>query len=178
MANSGNIVKAKCELDFTIIYNNVIRDERLSLRARGLLIYISSLPPDWVIHKSYLDKQIFPDVGRVNESGVRLKGEKREGRDAVFSAFEELVSYGYIRVEKKLNPDNGRLEGYEYVVYNSSQTDNRKTENPITDFPITANPQLTKEIVYELKKEQKVKGMLSGRKERRRRGYKEGKRRD
>lgn len=154
MANSGNIVKARCNFNFTTVYNDVIRDERLSLRARGLLIYLISLPDDWVIHKSYLDKQIFPDVDRVDENGVRLKGEKREGRDAVFSAFDELVFWGYILVVKKINANNGRLEGFDYVVYNSNQADNRKTENPISDFPIMGNPQLTKEIVKGLNSKQ------------------------
>lgn len=151
MANSGNIVKAKCDKDFTTLFNSVLRDDRISLRARGLLSYIISLPSDWVIQKSYLDSQIFPNVERTNEKGVRVQGEKREGRDAVFSAFNELVDFGYIQAIRKINPENGRSEGFDYIVYSYPVIQNRVTDNPISATQISEEPQLTKEIELQKK---------------------------
>ena len=155
MANSGNIVKAKCDKDFTTIFNSVLRDERISLRARGLLAYIISLPSDWVIQKSYLDSQIFPDVKRLNENGKRVQGEKREGRDAVFSAFNELVEFGYIQAVRKVNPESGRSEGFDYIVYSYPIIENRVSDYPISENQVSEEPQLTKEIVLQKKESNK-----------------------
>lgn len=152
MANTGNIIKVKCETDFSMFFNSVLRDDRLSLRARGLLVYLVSLPYDWIVQKATLDELIFPDVIRVDDKGVRVQGEKREGRDAIFSAFDELIKFKYVEVEKKVNAENGRIEGFNYSVYSQPKTDNPKTDSPVTDFPNTDNPQLTKDILIQSKK--------------------------
>ena len=63
--------------DFTVIPNRVLRDELLSYRARGLLCYLLSMPPDWQV------------------SSHRLTLEVGEGRDAVRAAIRELISNGH-----------------------------------------------------------------------------------
>jgi len=41
------IVRAKRKTNFTIIGNTGLKDKRLSLKAKGLLAYMLSLPDDW-----------------------------------------------------------------------------------------------------------------------------------
>lgn len=43
-----SILRGPTDADnFTIIANRVIRDQRLSFRARGVLVYLLSMPPGW-----------------------------------------------------------------------------------------------------------------------------------
>lgn len=64
---------------FTIIRNEVIRDNRLSLKARGLLLLILSRPDNW------------------RTTAEQLAEENKEGRTAILSAFKELREVGYMR---------------------------------------------------------------------------------
>lgn len=63
---------------FTQIRNDVLRDQRLSFRARGILAYILSLP----------DGESF--------TATTLQNQAKEGRDAVLAALRELRSAGYL----------------------------------------------------------------------------------
>lgn len=78
-ANAPRIVHGPAPTrDFTAISNAVLRDERLSYRARGVLAEILSHGPDWV-----------PDATEMSQRGA-------EGRDAIRGAFSELESAGYL----------------------------------------------------------------------------------
>jgi hypothetical protein len=69
--------------DFTVIPNRIIRDDALSYRARGLLVYLLSQSPDWEV------------------SSGRLAIESGEGRDAIRTALRELVNVGYLELNKE-----------------------------------------------------------------------------
>ena len=76
---------AKPRRDFTIIPNRVLRDDALSYRARGLLVYLLSQPPGWLIGSN------------------RLALESGEGRDAVRTALRELTAVGYLKLDRHQN---------------------------------------------------------------------------
>lgn len=102
---------------YTQIDNNLIRNRNLSLKAKGLLIYMLSLPDDW-------DYSI---------SG--LSAECKEGKSSIRSAIDELMEQRYI-TRSLTRGEGGLLDGYEYVVYEEPQplcenrtTDNRTLEN-------------------------------------------------
>lgn len=91
------------ETHYAVIRNSVLRDSRLSYRARGVLCALLSRPDNWTVRAE------------------QLAAEAQEGRDAVRTALRELRDYGYIRLEK-LRLDDGTLFT-EQVVYDEPFTE-------------------------------------------------------
>ena len=109
----------KRESGYTQIDNYVFRDKTLSLKAKGLLTQIYSLPDDW-------------------DYSVRgLATLFKDGKEAVNNALQELIDHGYIIRTQKINAF-GRFEGYDYDIYERPQNVN-VSENPITEEPSTDN---------------------------------------
>ncbi len=107
---------------FTQVANSVIQDKRLSLKARGLMVYLLSFPPAWVLNMKGL---------------VTMVG--RDGRDSVRSAFHELEAFGYVVRTKPRDP-KGRLLPLEYVVYEEPVSGiHPQTAFPATDKPAPVN---------------------------------------
>jgi hypothetical protein len=86
-----NIVRSNIPKDnFTIVRNSVLRDVRLSFRARGVLIYLLSHVNNW----------------RTDAQCIAANG--LEGRQAVLKALQELKTIGYMKQSKKQEPGTGR----------------------------------------------------------------------
>ena len=109
------IRRGKINSHFTILSNEVLRDSRLSYKARGLLAYMLSFSEDWIFYKKKL-----------------IDDSKRDGRDSVNTGLKELINYGYLIKEQKRNSD-GRFDTNEWVLCETPQTDYPLTENPSTD---------------------------------------------
>ena len=126
---------------YTVMSNHHLRNKELSLKAKGLLSQMLSLPEDW-------DYTL---------AGLSLIN--REKIDAIREAVRELERAGYI-VRSRERDAKGRLRGAEYVIYEQPQppeldcpvlenptADNPILENPTTDNPTSENPmQLNKDI--------------------------------
>ena len=123
--NTGQIIKSRITERFTQIPNEVLRDPNLSLKAKGLLGMLLSLPSDWCIYKTQLPQFT------------------KDGRDGTIAAFNELVEKGFIAAIRKIN-SKGQFEGWSYIVYNERTVQNPEpiTEKPITENPISDNPSL------------------------------------
>lgn len=107
--------------DFSVIDNHVFKDKELTLKAKGLLATILSLPEDW------------------KYSIEGLASLCADGTTSVTSALNELISRGYI-IRTRSNDESGRFNGYIYDIYEEPQEP--CSENPITDDTITENQQV------------------------------------
>lgn len=97
--------------DYTVMSNYHLRDKRLSLKAKGLLSQMLSLPEDW--------DYTLTGLARIN----------RESKDAIRTAIQELEQCGYIQRHQTFAP-NGKFSSNEYVIYERPITPS--SENPTT----------------------------------------------
>lgn len=108
---------------YTIISNDVLRDEQLSFRARGILASILSRPDNWRTDSESLAK------------------ESKEGRTAILTALKELEQVGYLQ-RKKYQNDKGHWVT-ESLVFDRPQ--NPAYGNPTSVEPTSDNPTLLEE---------------------------------
>ena len=109
--------------DYTVMSNHHLRDKALSLKSKGLLSMMLSLPEDW------------------NYTTRGLAKICKEGVDAIGGALRELEAAGYI-VRHQMRDRQGRISDTEYVIYEQPQPDTASpdTENPYLDSPDTEKP--------------------------------------
>ena len=107
--------------DYTVMSNHHLRNHELSLKAKGLLSMMLSLPDDW------------------NYTTRGLAKICKEGVDAIGSALRELETAGYI-VRNQLRDQQGRISDTEYVIYEKPQPRQPETPRPDTAVPDTASP--------------------------------------
>ena len=107
--------------DYTVMSNHHLRNGKLSLKAKGLLSMMLSLPEDW------------------NYTTRGLAAICKEGVDAIGGALRELETAGYI-VRHQLRDKQGRISDTEYVIYEQPQPKNPDTPQPDTPQPDTASP--------------------------------------
>ena len=112
---------------YTVMANHHLRDERLSLKSKGLLSLILSLPDDW----------------RISIEGMTQFSS--DGKDAIRSAIRELTDAGYI-TRAQTHSEAGTFSGYDYIVHEtpvaSPSSGFPTMENPTTENPTTENPTL------------------------------------
>ncbi|MGN0035417.1 MAG: hypothetical protein ACI364_06790 [Coriobacteriales bacterium] len=121
---------------YTVVPQDVTRDDRLSLKARGMLVTMLSLPDGWKFSQNGLEKIL-----------------RKDGQASVRSALAELEESGYL-VRERTRDDDGRLGTVEWCVYDYPQL-----ENPIMDIPKLENHRqsITKESIT---KESTTKGSV------------------
>lgn len=91
------VFKIEKNKNFTIMSNHHLQDKSLSLKAKGLLSYMLSLPEDW------------------DYSLTGLCSICKENKTAIRSALKELQLYGYLSINK-IRGKKGYFE-YEYLIY-------------------------------------------------------------
>ena len=126
---------------YTVMSNHHLRNPDLTLKAKGLLSQMLSLPENW----DYTLKG--------------LSSINKESIDAIRTAVWELEKAGYI-TRRQGRDDKGKMTAIEYTIFEQPQppqlenptTDNPVLENPMSDNPTTENPvsenptQLNKEL--------------------------------
>ncbi len=115
---------------YTVMSNYHLRDKSLSLKAKGLLSQMLSLPEDW-------DYTL---------SGLAVIN--RESKDAIRSAVNELEKAGYIK-RRQTTDAGGKFSANEYVIYERPVTEEPPAQplppkplppKPLSGFPTTDNP--------------------------------------
>ena len=111
--------------DYTVMSNYHLKDKGLTLKSKGLLSMILSLPEEW------------------NYTTRGLASICKEGVDAIGSALKELETAGYI-VRRQLRGANGRITDTEYIIYEQPQP--KKLDMLPSDVvsPDTENPDMVK----------------------------------
>lgn len=124
------IFRVEKSKDYTVMSNHHLRSTELSLKAKGLLSQMLSLPEDW--------DYTLAGLAAINKEGV----------DSIRSAVQELENVGYIQ-RRQTQDSGGKFSGNEYVIYETPVTVSPLLENPTTvendaspllDFPITEKP--------------------------------------
>lgn len=127
--------------NYTTISNVFLRDKNLSLKAKGLLAVILSLPETWDFSIKGICKTL------------------KEGTTAIYSAIDELKEYGYCKVTTNRN-EKGMIVGNDYAFYEDPNVENLNVDNQAQrsiniSLPNTKEPN-NKEITKE-EKEIKLK---------------------
>ena len=111
---------------YTVMSNHHLRNKELSLKAKGLLSQILSLPEDW------------------DYTLAGLSYINREKIDAIRTAIWELEKAGYI-TRRQGRDEKGKMTAIEYTIYEQPQPP--QLENPILENPILENPTPGKPIL-------------------------------
>ena len=111
--------------DYTVMANHHLRNTELSLKAKGLLSLMLSLPEGWDYTTNGL--------ARICKDGV----------DSICAGVRELEDHGYVVRERIRNP-NGQLGAIEYTILEQPRTSEPKRENPVQANPVLGYPVLGK----------------------------------
>lgn len=109
-----SIVRVNKTSNYTVLSNYHFKEKKMSLKAKGLLSLMLSLPDTW------------------NYSVSGLVALSKDGKDSVMSALAELEKFGYLRREQMIN-DKGQFAGVEYNIYEQPQEDLAVTANQISE---------------------------------------------
>ncbi len=112
--------------DYTVMSNHHLKDRTLTLKSKGLLSMMLSLPDEW------------------NYTTRGLAAICREGVDSIGAALKELETHGYIR-RTQLRDEKGKITDTEYVIYETPQCELQSspgTPSPDTAKPYTENPDM------------------------------------
>ena len=107
--------------DFTVMSNHHLRNTELSLKAKGLLSLMLSLPEDW----DYTTKG--------------LAHICRDGVDSITTALKELERHGYL-TRQRLRNENGQLGDIEYTIHEKPVTGVKQGVSPKRENPRQVNP--------------------------------------
>jgi hypothetical protein len=115
------VIRINKTRDYTVMSNAHFKDKEMTLKAKGLLSLMLSLPDEW------------------DYSVAGLCALSKDGKDSVMNALAELEEFGYL-IRTRVTDDKGRFAGYDYDIYENPHTENPCTENPYSGNPHTENP--------------------------------------
>lgn len=106
--------------NYTVMANHHFRERDMSLKAKGLLSLMLSLPDDW------------------DYSINGLATLSKDGRDSVMTALQELEKFGYLK-RTRITNEKGHFKRYDYDIYESPISLQPKSEKPTTEKPKLEN---------------------------------------
>lgn len=127
------IFKIEKNDNYTVMSNYHLRDKNISLKAKGMLSFMLSLPEDW------------------DYSLAGLVSVLKENETSIKAILSELKDNNYLKIIKKQN-DKGLFE-YVYNIYeypyqeNNEEIENTKKESPEADKPVVENPTVDNPVV-------------------------------
>lgn len=135
------VIRKRVDRNFTALSNNLIKDNRLSWKALGLLTYLLSLPSDFKLRLESLAKQ------------------RSSGRDATRSGLRELEVAGYLLIERA-HDEMGRFASTAWIISSEPFESGERpcTESPKTVEPETAVPEADKPPLINIHKHKETQG--------------------
>ena len=112
-----SIFRVHKNANFTVMSNTHFKEKKMSLKAKGLLSLMLSLPDDW------------------NYSISGLVTLSKDGKDSVMSALAELETFGYLERTRTVNK-RGQFSGIEYNIFEQPQTEKPVAEKQHSALPI------------------------------------------
>ena len=122
---SSKITRKAGRKQWVIIDKTAAHDASLSWKAKGLLLYMLSMPDDWSFYVS------------------ELKSHATDGRDSTASGLKELEKAGYL-VKTKRRDSKGKFQGYDYNLFETPLPENGKPEN---GNPENGKPETNKDLL-------------------------------
>lgn len=126
--------------DYTVMSNHHLRNTELSLKAKGLLSLMLSLPEGW----DYTTK----GLARICKDGV----------DSICAGVQELEKHGYV-IRERVRLPNGQLGAIEYTILEQPRSPEPKPEKPERENPVQVKPVLDSPVLG--KPEQENPGQLN-----------------
>lgn len=134
--------------NYTVLSNHHFKEKDMSLKAKGLLSLMLSLPDDW------------------NYSIAGLVSLSKDGKDSVMAALAELEKFRYLNRVRTTN-SKGQFSGVEYNIYEEPQpenpvaekqnSDNQNAEKSNSGKPPLLNTKFTKNLSNKVIKELNTK---------------------
>ena len=114
------VIRNRTQQQYTNVANSIFRNKELSLRDRGLLTTLLSLPDNW----------------RFSVMGL-AEILKKDGKHSISAGLASLEEQGYL-VRRQVKSKDGKFCGYKWEIFEEPQmkvpiTDFRETDNPITE---------------------------------------------
>ncbi|RRD39274.1 helix-turn-helix domain-containing protein [Leptotrichia sp. OH3620_COT-345] len=134
--------------NFTTIHNKLINDDNISLKAKGIMLYMLSKPEDW----NYNPKEIAKN--------------SKDGLDSVYSGIKELIEAGYI---SRIRHSDGTVDYFVFedieendvIDFSKKESQNPNRENPNRENPNRENPNRENPDVYKRKNTTKERIILN-----------------
>jgi hypothetical protein len=108
------VIRVNKTKNYTVLSNYHFKEKNMSLKAKGLLSLMLSLPDSW------------------NYTIAGLVSLSKDGKDSVMSGLSELEKFGYLIRTQKTN-DKGQFSGVEYHIYEQPQEVNPLAEKQTSD---------------------------------------------
>ena len=136
--------------DYTVMSNHHLRDKSLSLKAKGLLSLMLSLPEEWDYTTKGLARICKDGVDSIC-AGYTTKGLARickDGVDSICAGVRELEEHGYVIRQRVRNP-NGQLGAIEYTILEQPRPPEPKPQKPERENPVLDNPEQASPVLEE-----------------------------
>ena len=115
------VIRVNKTTDYTVLSNYHLKEKEMTLKAKGLLSLMLSLPDNW------------------DYSIAGLATLSKDGKESVMNALNEIEQFGYLRRTKTFD-EKRRFTGYDYDIYEKPQREKPNEETPYSAFPNTDNP--------------------------------------
>lgn len=112
-----SILTKSFKINFTQVPNNIINDKNVSLKAKGLYLYMVSKPDTW------------------DFSINGMASQNKDGRDGIINTLNELIKSGYL--DKLESSNNGKFKCNKYVLHLEPRI---KGDSVQVGKPVTENP--------------------------------------